>query len=319
MSANGESLTATHPLAPVPVIDLAPCRAGDPQPVVAAVRDACEQIGFLIVTGHGVPAEVVAQASASARAFFDLPHAEKERLPLTPQGAGYSPLQGESLARTLGQPAPADLKESLNIGRDFDATPWPAQPLSLRPALTAYFTHMERLAAELLQVFALALALPAHYFADKINRSSSFLRVINYPPPAAPPEPGQLRAGAHTDYGTLTILRSENVLGGLQVRTRAGDWLDVAVPEGALVINLGDMMMRWTNDRWLSTLHRVVNPPVEAWSRSRRQSLAFFHNPNPDALIECLPGCCGPDHPAKYPPIRAGDFIREKSQQAYGG
>jgi len=310
---------ATAPTA-VPLINLSPLRAGgDPAPVVALVRDACEQIGFLTITGHGVAPAVVADAAGAARAFFDLPRDEKERLPLTPQGAGYSPLQGESLARTLGRPAPADLKESLNVGGEFDAVPWPAQPPGLRAALTAYFARMEQLAAELLGVFALALALPADFFADKIDRSASFLRVINYPPPAAAPQPGQLRAGAHTDYGTLTILRSENVLGGLQVRNRAGEWLDVVVPEGALVINLGDMMMRWTNDRWISTLHRVVNPPAGAWTQSRRQSLAFFHNPNPDALIECLPGCCGPDNPPQHPPIRAGDFILEKSRQAYGG
>jgi isopenicillin N synthase-like dioxygenase len=303
----------------VPLIDLAAFRRDSEPAVVSAVRDACEQIGFLIVTGHGVPDSAIEQASASARTFFDLHRDEKERLPLTPQGAGYSPLKGESLARTLGQAAPADLKESLNVGRDFDRVPWPERPPDLRAALTGYFAEMERLSAELLEIFALALALPTTYFAAQVNPSSSFLRVINYPAPEGDPEPGQLRAGAHTDYGILTILRSENVAGGLQVRSRAGDWLDVHAPEGALVINLGDMLMRWTNDRWLSTLHRVVNPPANAWSRSRRQSLVFFYNPNPAALIECLPGCCDPNQPAKYPPIRAGDFIAEKSRQAYGG
>jgi isopenicillin N synthase-like dioxygenase len=304
----------------VPVIDIAPFREGaGGQRVAEAVREACEQIGFLTITGHGVPEESIGQTAAAARAFFDLPRVEKERLPLTPWGAGYSPLQGESLARTLGQAAPADLKESLNVGRDFEATPWPDHPTGLRAALTGYFERMERLAGELMRLFAAALELPEDYFADKIDHSSSFLRVINYPPPAAAPEPGQLRAGAHTDYGTLTILRSENVAGGLQVRSRAGEWLDVQVPEGALVINLGDMMSRWTNDRWLSTLHRVVNPPEQAWGRSRRQSLVFFHNPNPEAVIECLPGCCGEERPARYAPIRAGEFIEEKSRRAYGG
>ena len=142
--------------------------------------------------------------------------------------------------------------------------------------------------------------------------------MINYPAPAAPPEPGQLRAGAHTDYGTLTILRAENVVGGLQVQTRAGEWVDVSVPPEAFVVNLGDMLMRWTNDRWRSTLHRVVNPPLSAGAASRRQSLAFFHNPNPDALIECLPNCCDADHPAQYAPITAGAFIAEKAAKAYG-
>jgi isopenicillin N synthase-like dioxygenase len=303
----------------VPLIDLAPLRAGaDPSAVVALVRAACEQIGFLILTGHGVPPAVTGAASDASRAFFDQPRAEKERLPLTPQGAGYSPLRGETLARTLGQAAPADLKESLNFGGDPAAFPWPPRPAGLRAALSAYFAAMEHLAAEMLSLFARCLSLPPNYFAQKVNPSSSFLRVINYPPPEAEPEPGQLRAGAHTDYGILTILRSENVAGGLQVRSRAGEWLDVQAPDGALVINLGDMLMRWTNDRWLSTLHRVINPPASAWGRSRRQSLVFFHNPNPDAMIECLPGCCDFAHPAQYPPIRAGDFIREKSRQAYG-
>ncbi len=232
---------------------------------------------------------------------------------LTPAGAGYSPLQGESLAATLGQQAAADLKESLNVGADFEAEPWPARPVELRATCIAYFQAMDRLAGDLMGLFAIALKLPANYFAGKIDHSSSFLRIINYPPPEREPEPGQLRAGAHTDYGALTILRSENVAGGLQVRNRAGDWLEVHVPPEAFVVNLGDMMMRWTNDRWISTLHRVVNPPTELRGVSRRQSLVFFHNPNPDALVSCLPGCCGPDNPPRYPPITAGEFIAQKS------
>lgn len=311
----------------VPVIDLAPFLAGTPdgkRQVAAVAGQACQQIGFLTFTGHNVPANLVEQTSAVARQFFDLPDDQKRQLKLTPAGVGYSPLRGERLAASLSadaprQAAPADLKESLNIGADFALNLWPAHPAELRPVMERYFTAMNRLAADLLRVFATALDLPEDYFAGKIDRASAFLRVINYPPPAEAPEPGQLRAGAHTDYGTLTILRSENVAGGLQVRSRAGDWLDVVVPPGAFVVNLGDMMMRWTNDRWTSTLHRVVNPPSAAGSASRRQSLAFFHNPNPDAVIECLPTCCGPDQPAKYPPILAGEFIQQKARQAYGG
>jgi len=305
----------------VPTLDLTPFRSGGPADqarVAAAVAGACEAIGFLTVVGHGVPPAVLDRASALARAFFDLPDAEKRRLALTPAGVGYSPLKGESLAASLGQATPADLKESLNVGADFAHNQWPAAPAGLRPALEDYFRAMNALAAELLRVFAAALALPPEYFAGKIDRAASFLRVINYPPPATPPEPGQLRAGAHTDYGTLTILRAENVAGGLQVRARSGDWLDVAAPPEAFVVNLGDMLMRWTNDRWVSTLHRVVNPPLTAGPASRRQSLAFFHNPNPDAVIECLPGCCDAAHPARYAAITAGAFIAAKAAQAYG-
>jgi isopenicillin N synthase-like dioxygenase len=308
-------------LSAVPTLDLVPFRSGNAAArarVAAEAARACEAIGFLTIVGHGVPAATLSRAALAARAFFDQPEAAKRQLALTPGGVGYSPLKGESLAATLGQAAPADLKESLNLSADFSANLWPAAPADLRPALEAYFRAMSGLSAELLSLFATALALPPDYFANKIDRASSFLRVINYPAPATPPEPGQLRAGAHTDYGTLTILRAENVAGGLQVRNRAGDWLDVHAPPESFVVNLGDMLMRWTNDRWLSTLHRVVNPPLSAGATSRRQSLAFFHNPNPDAVIECLPTCCDAAHPARYAPISAGAFIAEKAAKAYG-
>jgi isopenicillin N synthase-like dioxygenase len=311
------------PPAPTPaalVIDIAPFlygSAGDKRQVAAEVGAACEQIGFLAVAGHGVDEALVLQAGSAARAFFDLPADDKNKLGHMAGGAGYSPLKGESLAATLGQSAPADLKESLNVSADFANTPWPARPAGLRQALTTYFLEMDRLAGDLLRICAVALGLPEDFFASKIDHSSSFLRIINYPPPIEAPQPGQLRAGAHTDYGTLTILRSENVAGGLQVRARGGDWLDVPAPERAFIVNLGDMLMRWTNDRWISTLHRVVNPPASAGPRSRRQSLVFFHNPNPDAIVECLPGCCDAANPARYPPIAAGEFIAEKSRKAY--
>ena len=305
----------------VPVVDLAPFLSGPGaarQAVVAEARRACEEIGFLTVTGHGVPPALIGRTAAAARAFFDLPEAEKRHMPLTAAGAGYSPLRGERLAATLGQSAPPDLKESLNVGTDLDAVPWPARPPELRAACAVYFATLNRLAGDLMRLFALGLALPEDYFADKLDHSSSFLRIINYPPQPLAPEPGQLRAGAHTDYGTVTILLSENVAGGLQVRSRAGEWLDVRVPPGAFVVNIGDMLMRWTNDRWISTLHRVVNPPSAVRLTSRRQSLVFFHNPNADALVACLPGCCGPDNPPRYAPITAGEFIAEKMRQAYG-
>jgi isopenicillin N synthase-like dioxygenase len=313
--------TEPSPEAVIPTIDIAPFLANAAQAkeqVAGAVGQACEHIGFLTITGHGVPLEQIEQTALIARVFFDLPMDEKLLLPLTPAGAGYSPLKGETLAASLGQATPADIKESLNVSHNFDLTPWPDRPAELRPVLTNYFQMMSRLAGDLMRIFALALALPQNYFADKIHRSSSFLRIINYPPPVDDPEPGQLRAGAHSDYGTLTVLRSENVAGGLQVQNRAGAWINVQVPPDAFVVNLGDMMMRWTNERWVSTLHRVVNPPAARRQASRRQSLVFFHNPNPDAVVECLPGCCGPDNPARYAPITAGEFIAEKSRKAYG-
>src|SRR5262249_35029769 len=159
----------------------------------------------------GVLPEMIERTAAEARAFFDLPEAEKKQMAMTAAGAGYSPLQGERLAATRGsaaargQRAPADLKESLNVGTDFDAVPWPARGADLRAACVAYFETMNWLGGVLLRLFALGLALPEDYFAPRIDHSSWFLRIINSPPQDVSPEPGQLRAGAHTDYGTLTI------------------------------------------------------------------------------------------------------------------
>ena len=141
----------------------------------------------------------------------------------------------------------------------------------------------------------------------------------NYPAPAETPEPGQLRAGAHSDYGSLTILKTEDRPGGLQVQGKDSAWLDVPHLPGCFVVNIGDMLARWTNDRWVSTLHRVVNPPLDRAADSRRQSVVFFQNPNYDATVSCLPSCTDAANPPKYPPTTSGGHLREKflsTQQA---
>ena len=137
------------------------------------------------------------------------------------------------------------------------------------------------------------------------------MRLNHYPEQVAPPAPGQLRAGAHTDYGLLTILNGEDVPGGLQAQTRGGDWLDVATDPHSFVVNIGDLLMRWTNDRWVSNVHRVVNPPDSVAARSRRLSIAYFQHPNYDASIECIaaPG------QAKYPPVLSGAYRDETYRQ----
>ncbi len=304
----------------IPLVDLTPFQtntAGGKQAVARAIGQACEEIGFLAIVGHGIPEAVIEGLAHEARAFFDLPATEKNQLPLLPNGAGYSPLQGENLAASLGQAAPADLKESLNIGAEMAGNVWPTRPTELRPQATAYFHAVAGLAATLMRAFALALALREDFFEDKIDQHRSFLRLINYPNQERAPEAGQLRAGEHTDYGTLTILRTENAPGGLQVRNRAGEWIDVNAPPGGFVVNLGDLMQYWTNDKWISTLHRVVNPPRDQRLGSRRQSLVFFHNPNPGALVSCIETCTGPGNPAKYPPITAGEHLAMKVNKAY--
>ena len=195
-------------------------------------------------------------------------------------------------------------------GKHFHPNLWPERPAELRGLYEDYFRTMGALAEELMAIFALALDLPEGFFADKVDRHISRLRVRNYPAPAVPPQPGQLRAGAHADYGSLTILRTEDKPGGLQVLNRAGEWVDVPIAPDSFIINIGELMARWTNERWKATLHRVVNPPAAQASASRRLSLVFFHNPNYDAPVAALPGTVPAGEAPKYPATTSGEHLR---------
>ena len=315
----------------VPIIDVAPFLSGagdDRRRVAAEVGRACEEIGFLIITGHGVPRDLVEAMYDVSKRFFALPLEEKLQARGPDRSRGYGPVGEEALSYGLGKAAPADLKESLYEGpmdvpdttyfRGPEGAPhfvpnvWPLRPAELPGVWRAYYRQMERLAADTMRVFAVALDLPEHFFADKIDKHVSRVRAIHYPDQRDEPMPGQLRAGEHTDYGTLTILRIEAAPGGLQVKTRQGEWLDVPAVPDTFVVNIGDLMMRWTNDTWTSTLHRVLNPPRDKALGTGRISLVFFHQPNYDALIECLPGCTGPGNPAKYPPVTSGEHRNRK-------
>ena len=306
----------------LPIIDLA---AGDgeswPAETVAAVREACEATGFFLIVGHGVAESEIAPIYRASRDFFDLPAAEKARVAeigSVPGGLAHCPFKVERLAATLGEETPGDLKETLDYGPGFLADAWPADLPVLRESWLDYYACMEQLAARLRSLFAVALGLAPDFFEAHFGQHLSSLRVLNYPDQSAAPEVGQLRAGAHTDYGFLTILKSEDAPGGLQLLNMAGEWVDVPALPGAFVVNIGDALMRWTNDRWISTLHRVVNPPPDARGSTRRQSIAFFHNPSPDAELACLPGFESAEGAAKYPPIRYGDYAEQRFRQAHG-
>jgi isopenicillin N synthase-like dioxygenase len=321
----------------VPVIDIQPFLVGDPagrQSIPRAVARACEEIGFFTIIGHGVDPALIAAASSAARQFFDVPTGEKmmARSSDAAVSRGYRGIGNEGLAGTRADETPPDLKEVFHLGPpDFphdayhcapEARPyfidnvWPMSPESFRAAVTAYYRETEKLAFDLMRMFAIALELPEHFFDDKIDRHISALRIINYPEQLRPPLPGQLRAGAHSDYGTLTILLGENQPGSLQVKPRSGQWMDVLIPPLSFVINIGDLMMRWTNDRWVSTLHRVVNPPEPVAARARRLSLVFFHHPNYDAEVACIPTCTDAANPPSYPPVKAGPYRSDKYVQA---
>lgn len=311
----------------VPVIDLAPFlsrNAAGRAPVVEQLARAAEQIGFFAITGHGVPRGIMDTLYERAHEFFALPLDEKQRVaPPTPDYArGYKAVGFEALAAGNAGDTPPDLKEYWHFGRDvlpddpyytgpegrrhFFRNLWPVRPVGFREAADAYYRAMEALSSVLCRASALALGLPETYFDDKIDRHITAARINFYPRQDQPPAEGQLRAGAHTDYGMLTILSGESAP-GLQVLTRAGDWVDVATDKYRFVCNIGDLLMRWTNDRWVSNSHRVLNPPPEMASASSRMSIAFFHHPNYDAKIECIPGCAA-DAPPKYAPVLSGEF-----------
>jgi isopenicillin N synthase-like dioxygenase len=313
----------------VPVIDIAPFRQGsvaDKLAVAKAVDRACRDIGFLVIQGHGVDSELINSMRRVSRDFFDLPLAEKQQVsrPGKDVARGYIGLDEESLARARDPSAyGSDLNESLMIGpvdqvppeyafaaeagKHFAPNLWPARPAELKAVWTAYYQAMGDLAQTLMRIFAMSLNLPEHHFDKMINRHISRLRVRNYPEQLVPPLPGQIRAGAHSDYGSLTILAAEDKPGGLQVCNAAGEWVDVPIVPDCFIINIGDLLALWTNDVWVSTLHRVVNPPANSGSASRRQSLVFFHNPNYDAEIVSLV----PDVVARHAPTTSGKHLRQ--------
>ena len=204
---------------------------------------------------------------------------------------------------------------------------WPAQgPEGFRDAVSAYYREMEKLARILLRIIAIGLNLDEHYFDPLENHHWSALRCLNYPHSNKPFQPGQLRISEHTDYGTITILRADNAPGGLQVQKKDGNWADVIFPPGVFTINLGDLMQRWTNDLYKSTMHRVVPPPVvlntngssAAAEDNRRQSIAFFHNLNRDAMCSTFPSCISVDRPSRYEPINAFDHLMSRHAAAVG-
>lgn len=323
----------------VPVIDLAPYFDGlaDGRAQVAReVDEACRSIGFLVIRNHGVPPELIDRVAALSRTFFDLPLDDKRKVdrPSVDAVRGYSAIGEEGLSYSLGEATPGDLKESFSIGpadvpdddyhRGHAAGPhfapnvYPPIP-GFQAAWDEYFRVMSDLSRSLMRIFALALDLPETFFDERIDRHISMFRVLSYPPQREKPLPNQLRAGAHSDYGSLTIVRPDDA--GLQVQNKAGQWVDVPLIEGTLVVNIGDLMMQWTNDLWVSTMHRVANPPFDGPSNARRQSLVFFHQPNYDALVECLPSCLAPGEKPKYAPISSGDHLRSKfvKQTTFGG
>lgn len=284
--------------------------------MAARLDDICRSTGFLVLQGHGVDRRVIADAWQAVAAFFAQGGAAKQRVAPPYQGYPYGYLgpDTEALARSRGIETPPDLKESFNGGPVivppdasadamtfcYQPTLWPELP-GFRAAWAAYYAAMEDLAARIMRAFAVALQLPQDFFASFIGHPISALRALHYPATVDAPLDQQQRAGAHSDYGSLTILLPQPGSQGLQVQ-QGDTWVDVPAPEDAFVINIGDLMARWTADRWVSTLHRVVAKP----GQPARQSLAFFHQPDWDAEIVPLDGS------DVYPAVRSGPYLMDK-------
>jgi isopenicillin N synthase-like dioxygenase len=317
----------------IPLIDFSPAFSEDPKDrrgLAAEIGQALETVGFFHITGHGVDPALVQQMRDEAYAFFALPIDEKMKVgrPAPEITRGYDPPARQSLSATRDGATPPDLQEGFGMGGFayppdenyfngglghyfFAPNLWPERPAGLRTVLEEYHTRLTGLATQMMRIFALALDLDESYFDTKIDRTGAHMRLNKYPAQDTPPKPGQLRSGAHTDYGTLTILYGEDTPGGLQVMGNDGEWADVHPAKDSFIVNIGDSMARWTNDRWISTLHRVVNPPREH-AAAERLSVAYFHATNYDAEIKCLESCLAPGENSKYEPTFYAAYYIDK-------
>jgi len=307
----------------IPIVDVSGLRSAnlaDRQAVAALLGAACRNVGFFYVTGHGIPDAVITGILSDAKDLFALPSQSKDELSIkrSRHNRGYVGMAAER----LNERASPDQKEAFNIGLELPpddpevlagkpfrgANVWPALP-GWRDRVLAYYDVCMALQLDIHRGFALDLGVPEDFFAGKMNRPIATLRLLHYPA-GRPIEGAEIGAGQHTDYGNLTILATDGVA-GLQVRRRDGVWLDAPHIEGAFVCNIGDCLMRWTNDVYVSTPHRVLRP------RQERYSVAFFSDANPDALVEVLPVCVAPGEAPRYAPVLCGDYLTARLTATY--
>lgn len=302
--------------AQVPVLSLAE-ETADPIAFAAALGGSFERFGFAVVADHGVPTDLIARAWAMTEAFFALPEETKRRYFLAGGGGarGYTPFKTE-IAKGATH---VDLKEFWHVGRELardhrfaaDMAPniWPDQPAGFRETFLALFAAFDAAGDRLLSAIARHLGLAPDWFDPAVRDGNSVLRLLHYPP--IPADAPGVRAGAHEDINLITLLLGAEEA-GLELLDKSGHWLAIKPPEGAMVVNVGDMLQRLTNHVLPSTTHRVVNPPPERRSHAR-YSMPFFLHPAPDFRIETLPMTIAADNPNRYPtPITAHDYLHER-------
>jgi isopenicillin N synthase-like dioxygenase len=318
----------------IPLIDLADTDEANPErrrEVAQQIRRACIDVGFFYVSHHGVADGLIARQFAAAEQVFRLPIEEKMALHMrrSPSLAGYEPvgeqvLDSQDTTTTAG---PSDLKESFHCATDFpDDHPlvqagargyghnqWPAALPAFRTDVTAYFGAVHALADHILSLLALSLHQSDDWFEPFYAQAGGKLRMLRYPPQAGDARFNQIGAGAHTDWGGITILAQDDI-GGLEVKDRTGSWIAATPIPGTFVINLGDLMARWTNGLYTSNMHRVRNND----SARDRYSMAFFYSPRPDAVIEAIPSCVSDEQPRRFDPCTAGEHTEEMFRRSYG-
>ncbi len=301
----------------IPIVDLSgDLSAPDVRERAAAhICEALERIGFFGIVNHGVPDRVVAETFAASARFFDLPVERKLETKINAGHRGYMPMADQHRAEA----SKPNLSESFIVGVEHAPNEpgivegWPLHGFNQWPALDMFREPMEEyhramsaLGHRMLPLFDTALKLPDGFFEAHYQRPMASIRALHYPPAPKDLPPDQFGAAPHSDFGFITILAQDDV-GGLQVATRDGEWIDAPNLPGVFMVNIGDMLMRWTNDRFRSTLHRVKNAPGRD-----RYSLPFFFDPQFETEVACLPSCCDADHPPVYPPVVWGDYLTER-------
>lgn len=319
VSANTPGLSARRlDFSEIPVLDFTPMVSGtaaEKQAFASRLFDVCTQVGFFYITNHGVPEQVINELQSVSESFFNLDIKEKLTVDIKHSSfnRGYIPLCGEK----NNEHSKGDLKETFDAAIEIDETDdeflagnplygpnqWPENMPQFRAAMDAYFSEVTHLCRRLYGAFALALNLPETYFDDMQNKPLDILRLLRYPPQPMVEDEEQIGTGAHSDFDCFTVL-NQDPTGGLQALNKQGEWIDAVPIEGTFLINVGDMLERWTNGLFVSTVHRVINR-----SAKERYSTVFFAAPDYHTRLDCLPGCSSDEKPAKFQSISAGDYI----------
>lgn len=313
----------------IPVIDFGPFFANEPgalDRLAEQLRHACENVGFLYAANHGVPQDLIDRAFAASKRFHAMPLGDKLRLRLNENNIGYMPMNASVQgASTVHQATKPNQNESFFISHDRGPdhpdvkaglplrgqNQWPEGMPGLREDMVAYFKALEAMCDRMLPGFAAALDMPPDTFTAMFaNEAHANLRFLHYPPQEDLSE-NTFGAAPHTDNSFMTALARTDVP-GLAVRLTSGEWFAPPIIEGTYLINLGNIMRRLSNNRFLSTPHGVINE-----SGTDRYSIAFFYSPNPATTLECLPSCVSADNPAQYPPAVYRDLVLEFYRKNY--